>query len=99
MDKENFFEEIYNEAMGYNKVHLTEMAQPWSKIALALDVTRPIRHEHLIKLYYYKSQNHYDRNFDGWIGSAKRVLKTFLRRKVQISIQVSISCINKFGYQ
>ena len=72
MDKENFFEEIYNEAMGYNKVHLTEIAQPWSKIALALDVTRPIRHEHLIKLYYYKSQNHYDRNFDGWIDSAKK---------------------------
>ena len=36
MDKENFFEEIYNEAMGYNKVHLTEMAQPWSKIALGV---------------------------------------------------------------
>lgn len=60
--------------MRYNKVHLIEMAQSWSKIALALalDVTRLIRHEHLIKLYYYKSQNHYDRNFDGWIGSAKK---------------------------
>lgn len=72
MDKENFFEEIYNEAMGYNKVHLTEMAKPWSKIALALDVTRPIRHEHLIKLSYYKGQNHYEENFEGWVASARK---------------------------
>lgn len=61
------FQEIYNEAM-----RLQEMAQPWNVIIMQLDSLRPIRHAHLIKLYYYRGQTHYDENFDGWVASARK---------------------------
>ena len=61
------FQEIYE-----NAVRLREMAQAWNEIILRLDNLRPVRHAHLIKLYYYKGQNHYDENFEGWTASARK---------------------------
>lgn len=61
------FQGIYNKAS-----HLREMAQPWNLIILQLDNLRPIRHAHLIKLYYYKGQSRYDENFEGWAASARK---------------------------
>lgn len=69
IDEDFDFQETYNEA-----AHLREMAQPWKVIILQLDNLRPIRHAHLIKLYYYKGQNHYDENFEGWAASARKGL-------------------------
>ena len=45
------FQEIYE-----NAVRLRETAQAWNEIILRLDNLRPVRHAHLIKLYYYKRQ-------------------------------------------
>lgn len=61
------FQDIYNKS-----IHLQEMAQSWNVIIMQLDNLRPIRHAHLIKLYYYKGQNHYDENFEGWAASARK---------------------------
>lgn len=61
------FQEIYDKT-----VHLQEMAQPWNVIIMQLDNLRPIRHAHLIKLYYYKGQTHYDENFEGWVASSRK---------------------------
>ena len=56
------FQEIFNES-----IHLREMARPWADISASIDNLRVVRQEHLIKLFYYKNQNHYVENFDGWV--------------------------------
>ena len=61
------FQEIYD-----SSAHLREMAQPWNVIISQLDSFRSVRHAHLIKLYYYKGQNHYEENFEGWVASARK---------------------------
>ena len=49
-----------------------EMADIWNNIKDELTDERAIREEHLIKLFYYKGQNHYNDNFKGWVASARK---------------------------
>lgn len=66
------FQEIYD-----SSAHLREMAQPWNVIISQLDSFRSVRHAHLIKLYYYKGQNHYEENFEGWVALPEKDLMMF----------------------
>lgn len=66
------FQEIYD-----SSAHLREMAQPWNVIISQLDSLRSVRHAHLIKLYYYKGQNHYEENFEGWVALPEKDLMMF----------------------
>ena len=54
---------------------LQEMAKSWTDVRRDLMNEQYVRHEHLTKLFYYRGQNHYKENFDGWVASAKKGLR------------------------
>lgn len=74
--EENYLTEFDDYPLSANlyeqKSTLQEMATPWREISKKLDNLRPIRHAHLIKLFYYKGQNHYAENFKGWVASTRK---------------------------